>query len=173
MESLKKCQGIWYITHTGHTKSARNFGGATGTYNREFTIIHTKLPFYLKSNTEAVVIPIKKSKETLIFLPDFLMLIKNNKVGAIKYSEIKHDIYATGEICKSTPAKDSKFVKKVWLYTNKDGSPDKRHKDNLQLPVYEMGRIDLSSSNGLDARIVVSNTEILENFKNEIESLPN
>ena len=153
-KSLKECKNIWYVTHAGRTKSAKNSGGATGTYNRESTIIHTKLPFYLKSNILSYA-------------------YKKNKVGAIKYSEIKYDIYATGEICKSAPAKDSKFVKNVWLYTNKDGSPDKRHKDNVQLPVYEMGRIDLSSPSGLDVRIIVSNTDILEKFKTEIESLTN
>lgn len=86
-KSLKECKNIWYVTHAGRTKSAKNSGGATGTYNRESTIIHTKLPFYLKSNINAVVIPIKKSKETLIFLPDFLMLIK--KIKLVLLSTVK------------------------------------------------------------------------------------
>lgn len=170
-ESLKESRRLWYITHIGNTTDQRNAGGATAAYNKELTYIHNNLPFYLKSNVKVPVIPMKKTKELLIILPDLIMLIKKNKVGIISHSDVKYDIYATGEVCQSAPAMDSKFIKNVWLYRNADGSPDKRHKNNVELPMYELGRIDLSSSSGLDIRIVVSNTSILENFQKEMNNI--
>ena len=45
-----------------------------------------------------------------------------------------------------------------------------RHKDNKQLPVYEIGRIDITSATGLDIRLAISNTDILEKFKEAYSS---
>ncbi|MCI8984797.1 MAG: DUF4236 domain-containing protein [Lachnospiraceae bacterium] len=164
-EILKGCKQIWYIDTVGKTASARNSGGATSALNRIPTQIGFVLPYYLRSNINLPVIPMNKAKETLIILPDSILLVKKNKVGAVKYTDINIDIYAIGEICTKAPAYDCKYSKNVWLYANKDGSPDMRHKDNKQLPVYEIGRIDISSPNGLDIRLAFSNTDVLEKFK--------
>lgn len=125
-----------------------------------------RLPRFLKSNIKGITLKLKK--ESLIFLPDKLLIIKNNKIGAIYYEKLKYDIYAFGFIEAKTPPKDAEFAQNVWLYTNKDGSPDKRHKDNRQLPVYKYGRIDITSPEGLNVQIVCSNEKLVENLKNTI-----
>lgn len=166
---LKGCQQIWYIDTIGKTASSKNSGGATTAYNRIPALLNFRLPYYLRSNIHLPVIRMKKAKETVIILPDSILLIKGKRVGAVKYESLNVDIYALGEICDQAPASDCKFSKTVWLYTNKDGSPDKRHKDNRQLPVYEIGRIDISSPNGLDIRLAFSNIDLLEKFKQNID----
>lgn len=169
--NLRKCRRIWYVTKTADTQSSRNSGGATGAFSRELTYIQNKLPFYIKSNITIPVIPMPKRNEMLLILPDYIMIIQKNKIGVVSHSDVKYDIYATGEVCKEAPANDSKFVKTVWLYANKDGSPDKRHKDNVQLPVYEIGRLNLFSASGLDIKLMLSNTAVLENFESEIKAI--
>lgn len=164
-EMLKNCKQIWYIDSVGKTVSSKNSGGATTAYNRIPALLNFRLPYYLRSNIHLPVIRMNKAKETLIILPDSLLLVKKKKVGAVRYEDINIDTYAIGEICNKAPAYDCKFLKNVWLYTNKDGSPDMRHKDNKQLPVYEIGRIDITSATGLDIRLAISNTDILEKFK--------
>ncbi|MCI9095184.1 MAG: DUF4236 domain-containing protein [Lachnospiraceae bacterium] len=164
---LKESKQIWYVDRVGNTTSSRNSGGATGAYNRIPAGMNFSLPFYIRSNIQLPVIRLEKAKETLIILPDSILLIRKGKVGAVKYQDLSIDIYAIGEICHEAPAKDTKFSKNVWLYTNNDGSPDKRRKDNRQLPVYEIGRIDISSPNGLDVRLAISNTEVLQRFQSE------
>lgn len=172
-EILKKCKQIWYIDKVGKTTSSRNSGGATHSYNRIPTRINFKLPYYLRSNINLPIIRMEKSKETLIILPDCLLLIKHDKVGAVRYEDLNVDIYAIGEICNEPPASDCKFSKNVWLYANKNGTPDMRHKDNRQLPMYEIGRIDFSSPNGLDVRLAISNTNLLEKFQENFSNLSN
>ena len=166
-EILKGCKQIWYIDTVGKTASSRNSGGATAAYNRVPALLNFRLPNYLRSNIHLPVIRMKKAKEMLIVLPDCILLIKKKKVGAVKYENLNIDIYAIGEICNQAPASDCNFSKTAWLYTNKDGFPDKRHKDNRKLPVYEIGRIDISSTNGPDIRLAFSNTDLLEKFKQQ------
>lgn len=167
---LMDCKQIWYVDTIGKTASSKNSGGATNAYNRSPAILNFVLPYYLRSNIHLPVIRMNKTKETVIVLPDSILLIKRNKIGAVKHEDLNIDIYAIGEICNKAPTSDCKFSKNVWLYTNKDGSPDMRHKDNKQLPVYEIGRIDITSATGLDIRLAISNTDILEKFKEAYSS---
>src|SRR5262249_27237993 len=43
---------------------------------------------------------------------------------------------------------DSPVVGHTWLKANKDGSPDKRFKDNVKIPVVQYGTLTLRSSTG-------------------------
>lgn len=165
-KSLNSCNKLWQINQSGKVNNVKTSGGATGAVKRSAFIINTKLPWYIKCNIEIIVLAFKT--ETLIILPDKLLLIKGNKIGAINYENIQHNIHAIGFLEDERPPKDSEFVKNVWKYTNKDGSPDKRYKGNKQIPVYKYGRIDLSSPEGLNAKIMCSNEQIAEQFKNKI-----
>jgi len=165
-KSLNSCKKIWQIIQSGKINNSKTSGGATSAVKRLPFSINTKLPWYLKCNIEVVVLAFKK--ETLIILPDKLLLIKNKKLGAISYENIHYDIYATGFLEDKRPPKDSELVKYVWQKTNKDGSPDKRFKGNKQIPVYKYGSIQLSSPEGLNAKIMCSNERIVEQFRNII-----
>lgn len=44
--------------------------------------------------------------------------------------------------------KDSTKVGTTWKYVNKSGGPDKRYKDNKQLPILQYGELTLSSPSG-------------------------
>lgn len=47
---------------------------------------------------------------------------------------------------------------KTYEYTNKDGSPDKRYKENREVALVEYGFISLYKEPGLDTLIVFSDT---------------
>nr|WP_314465906.1 DUF4236 domain-containing protein [uncultured Clostridium sp.] len=165
-KSLNSCNKLWQINQSGKVNNTKTTGGASNMVNRSLFIIGTKSPWYIKCNVEIIVLAFKT--ESLIVLPDKLLLIKGKKVGAINYENIKYNIYANGFLEDEQPPKDSEFVRYVWKYTNKDGSPDKRYNGNKQIPVYKYGRIDLSSPEGLNAKIMCSNEKIAEQFKNRI-----
>jgi len=59
---------------------------------------------------------------------------------------------------------DTRTVGYTWRYTNKDGSPDRRFRDNYQIPIVVYGQIDFITNSGLNERYLVSNPEKAENF---------
>lgn len=67
-----------------------------------------RLPRFLKSNIKGITLKLKK--ESLIFLPDKILIIKNNKIGAINYENLNYDIYAFGFIEAKKPPKDAEFA---------------------------------------------------------------
>ncbi len=66
---------------------------------------------------------------------------------------------------------DSKVVGMTWAKTNKDGSPDRRFKENYEIPVAEYGRLVFQSSTGLNEEYMVSNFASCEEFAKEWNEL--
>jgi hypothetical protein len=60
--------------------------------------------------------------------------------------------------------RDSKVVGQTWAKTNKDGSPDKRFKENYQIPVCLYGQIAFRSQTGVTEEYMVSNTDAAISF---------
>jgi hypothetical protein len=59
---------------------------------------------------------------------------------------------------------DSHIVGRTWAKCNKDGSPDRRFRDNYQIPVAHYGTLLFMSFDGLDVRYVCSNARSAEEF---------
>ena len=51
---------------------------------------------------------------------------------------------------------DAQIIGQTWKYVNKSGKPDKRFKDNRELPICLYGEIELKSSFGLNTVIMFS-----------------
>lgn len=59
---------------------------------------------------------------------------------------------------------DSEVVGTTWHKTNKDGSPDRRFKDNFSIPVAQYGQILLKSNTGMNEEYMVSNSKATAEF---------
>ena len=59
---------------------------------------------------------------------------------------------------------DSQIVGHTWAKCNKDGSPDRRFRNNCQIPVAHYGTLLFSSRDGLDVRYICSNAKSAEDF---------
>ena len=58
---------------------------------------------------------------------------------------------------KNKVPKDSKVIGKTWKYRNKNGTRDRRFKDNVEYPICLYGEFDVKSDFGLDISIIFSN----------------
>ena len=63
---------------------------------------------------------------------------------------------------------DATIVKHTWAKSNADGSPDRRFKNNFQIPVCQYGRIDLKTTSGLNESYMFSNFEKTRSFANTL-----
>lgn len=104
-----------------------------------------------------VPVPVLTSdKTTLAFYPDRVLAFQGNAVGAIEYAKLsavsEHVRYIETE---SVPS-DARVVDKTWQYVNKKGGPDRRFKNNRELPVCAYSQFNLSTSDGLDMRFIGS-----------------
>ena len=101
-------------------------------------------------------IAIGVGRQTLYFFPDRVLVYDVNGVGAVNYNSLQVSVSPTRFIEDEGVPRDAEIVDKTWRYVNKSGGPDKRFKDNRQIPICRYEQISLSSSTGLNEILQVS-----------------
>lgn len=66
---------------------------------------------------------------------------------------------------------EAKRIGSTWLKTNKDGTPDRRFKDNREVPIVEYGKMNLTTSTGMNEEYMVSNLAALAAFVAAFEAM--
>lgn len=95
---------------------------------------------------------------TLSFLPDALLINKNGVNKAIDYEDLQVDLRSENFLEEEKVA-DATLIDKTYLHPNKDGSPDKRYKDNPEVNLVEYGVLEIKNTD-VDLVIVFSDTVI-------------
>lgn len=104
-----------------------------------------------------VDVPIlKAAKTTLAFYPDRVLAFQGNAVGGVSYRRLHAVSVATQFIEHEAVPSDARVVDRTWQYVNKKGGPDRRFKDNRELPVCAYNLFTLSTTDGLDMRFLGS-----------------
>lgn len=155
---ITRCAKVWRIMQTSRVIDKKYASGASNTVNRTACKATTKPPFPFK--TSLPVASFKAGKETLLFLPDKLLIIQGSKIGALNYSDISSSAHTTRFVESEAVPGDSQTVGQTWKYVNKSGGPDKRFRDNRQLPICLYGELELTSTSGLNTVIMYSNPTI-------------
>ena len=65
--------------------------------------------------------------------------------------------------------RDAQVIGQTWAKTNKDGSPDKRFKDNYQIPICAYGQITFNSRTGVTEEYMVSNADAAISFAHAVQ----
>lgn len=88
----------------------------------------------------------------LSFLPDALLINKNGVNKAIDYKDLEVDLRSENFLEEERVA-DATFIEETYLHTNKDGSPDKRYKENPVLNLVEYGILEMKNK---DMNLVIA-----------------
>lgn len=66
---------------------------------------------------------------------------------------------------------DAQVVGRTWVKTNRDGSPDRRFKENYEIPIAEYGKLIFQSPTGLNEEYMFSNVASCQAFAKEWNAL--
>lgn len=162
-QQLNSCDKLWQITQSGDAINVKKSGGANRIVDRKQIKLSTKLPFYLTTNVQTFSMLLKK--ERIIVLPDKLLIVRGSKIGIEEYDKVTEFIGTTIFIEDGAVPRDATVVGTTWKYVNKNGSPDKRFKDNRQLPKCQYGLIQLTSVNGINVELQCSDYKKAQNLR--------
>ena len=99
--------------------------------------------------------------------PAFVLYhVTRDTFAVIDVRDVTIEYVPTHFIERETIPADSPTVGRTWLKVNKDGSPDKRFKDNVQIPIVQYGTLKLKSGTGLNEEYMVSYAPLCEEFVN-------
>jgi hypothetical protein len=65
---------------------------------------------------------------------------------------------------------DSKVVDRTWCYVNKNGLPDRRYKDNYEIPIVLYYKIMINTKKGLNESYLFSNPITGQEFCNVLST---
>ncbi|MCR6722062.1 MAG: hypothetical protein NVV59_17640 [Chitinophagaceae bacterium] len=101
----------------------------------------------------------------LYFYPNFLIVYSSKRKFAILgLDEIRVEFSPVRFVETDLVPRDSKVIDRTWVKVNKNGTPDRRFKDNREIPIVQYGSIALKSPNGLNEEYMFSNFESAEDF---------
>lgn len=110
-------------------------------------------------------------RQKVYFLPDKILVVSTMKVGAIDYSDIQMHLDTIQFIETDSVPKDANILGYTWLKVNRDGTPDKRFKGNIQVPICEYGEIKMSSGNVFRIEFMYSNSDLIQDIKNYVNKV--
>lgn len=166
-KKLSQSHKIWHIT------SYRKIDEAERIQTRKFAgheINRNEVKFGIQSlpeikSTYDVLCLQNKNGNDLYFYPNFLIIYSSiEKYAIIDYSDLQINYYYRTFIETEFVPKDGKIVGYTWNKTNKNGTPDKRFKDNYQIPIAAYGELFITTSNGVKEDYYCSNNEATKDF---------
>lgn len=149
---------VWRIFQNNGVINVKYTSGAGTVVERTRVKTSYSPPFPFR--TDNLTATFSTPKETLIFLPDKLIIMQGRNVGALDYKDVLALAKLTNFVEDERVPKDSYIVNYTWRFVNKDGGPDKRFNNNIQLPVCKYGELHLKSNNGLNTIILFSNAHL-------------
>jgi hypothetical protein len=147
---LSAAQGLWRVVQAGLTANPyqRKVNAGAGVVLRRIAAkAHLIGPKILITN---VAVPtVVAGKLSIHFLPDRVLVRDQKRFTDIAYAAIGVSASSTRFIESSIPVpRDAQQVGTTWQYVNKSGGPDRRFKNNRQLPIMKYEELVLASSSG-------------------------
>lgn len=153
-DDLARCGRVGHIGAQGGVKDRKRSAGAGSVVRRRVIRPDKRSPLRVSTNIEVPAIPV--GRQTLHFFPDRLLVIEGRQAGAVPYRDLTLKMTETRFIESEGVPSDAKTVGRTWQYVNKNGGPDRRFKQNRELPIALYEEIHFASSTGLSEVIQAS-----------------
>ncbi len=166
---LRSVRRTWHISAEGDVHDRKRNAGASSVVQRH--AIHPTLaaPPFLKTNISVPAIP--AGRQTLYFLPDRMLVYDRGNVGAVSYRDLRVGREPARFIEDGGVPGDARVVDRTWRYVNKSGGPDRRFKDNREIPICLYEQMHLSSASGLNELFQLSRLDAGRDLEIAVERL--
>jgi hypothetical protein len=151
---------IWRIIETGaiNTTYQRKVNSGAGALVSRVPASVTLIgPANLVTNIQ--VPTIEAGAHGLYFLPDRVLVRSGRRFSDVAYNALSASAATTRFIEAGRVPRDSQQVGTTWKYANVKGGPDRRFKNNRQLPILQYAKVELGSTSGLRWILNASNLQ--------------
>ncbi|ASS53263.1 DUF4236 domain-containing protein [Rhizobium leguminosarum bv. viciae] len=164
-DGLAKCAGKWHIEAGGAIQNLtawKRNAGASYLVNRKATTLAYNLPSVIKSNVTPPALSV--GKQIMFFMPDVVFVQDAKRIGAVRYSDLRIRWQDSRFIETERIPSDAKVVDRTWKHPNKSGGPDRRFKDNRQIPICLYESVHFQSDSGVNELVEFSRTGVTAPF---------
>jgi hypothetical protein len=167
VRSFKRLAGskkIWDLTSSQYNDQVATRTAASSSVDR--TQVFFELSGIDRIDTTTAALRLQNANGADIFIyPTFIaMQSASKRLAIIEYREISVEHFTVHFIEGSGVPSDSKIVGQSWYRCNKDGSPDRRFKENYQIPIAEYGQLEIKTAKGINEAYSFSNQDAAAKF---------
>jgi hypothetical protein len=155
---LSHAQKLWRLRTQQATGNYKYNAGATSLITRHPAAIRNGNPPYIATNVSIWVLDLQDQE--FYFMPDQILVRQGKTYGAVSYDTLKINVKDQIYIETEGVPRDAALLDYTWQYTNKRGGPDRRFKNNRQIPRLIYGHLTFASPTGLNVVMYVSNRQI-------------
>lgn len=166
---LQGARGFWHVQAQAKVNNGRYHAGASGLNELGTSAVLFAAPTFLRTNVE--VFNILVGRQVLHFFPDRVLIEDPAGIGAVSYRDLSVEVIPTRFIEERPVPSDTEVVGQTWRYVNRNGSPDRRFKNNRMIPICQYAYIQFSSPSGLNERVMVSRPELAQFFHEHLNSM--
>lgn len=163
-KGLITCAKMWDITSTVNNNQTQTRSIASQGVVRKLVNFGFGNLDIIKSKYDALHFENANGGDLYVY-PAFIAIVDNNrKFGLVDIREVEFNFVSQKFLEQEGIPADSKVVENTWAKVNKNGTPDKRFKNNYQIPVCLYGSIEIKSTSGLNEAYSFSNHDNAEQF---------
>jgi hypothetical protein len=159
----------WHVSARGQVKDRKYHAGAGTLLQRQPVSVRNGNPPFVKSNLEIPLMPV--GRQILAFMPDRLLVFEHAAVGAVSYSDLSIGVRESRFVEEEDVPPDATVVGTTWRYVNKQGGPDRRFKDNRQIPICLYEELHFESSSGLNEIVQTSRPGVGALFRDALTAI--
>lgn len=164
--ALSECRKIWDTLERHAINRAAERSAAHEAITREPVAFSLKACDLIQWEQKIPHLPNRTSGDMYIY-PGFILYRASKQAFALIDSrEVSLTFRAVRFIEEGAIPADTTVVGQAWSKSNKDGSPDRRFRDNFQIPVVLYGALLFTSPSGLQEEYQCSNSALAERFVN-------
>lgn len=153
-ESVASCRRLQAVAATSQYADTKYSGGASSGLKLMPSTCRVGQPSGVVANLDVPVV--QAAKTTLAFYPDKILAFRGKSVGAIEYGDLEVANAPVKFVEAGSVPSDATVVGQTWQYVNKSGGPDKRFKNNRQMPLCRYNELHLTTNRGLDIYLMCS-----------------
>lgn len=168
-DGLGTCARTWLIEAEGRSADLKYSAGASTTVRRKAVRLAVCPPPYFKTNVPVLCIP--AGQQRLFLLPDRLLVYDSRGIGAVAYEQLQLSATQTRFVEGEGVPGDARVVDRTWRYVNKSGGPDRRFRDNPELPIALYEELSIRSSSGLNEKLQLSRVGTSASFIAMVQQL--
>lgn len=161
--ALGQAAGLWRINAAGQVRTTYQYktnAGASNILSRARVTASLAPPRRLVTN---IAVPsLVEGNRALHFLPDRLLVREGRHFTDVPYASLRLRWESTSFIESNRVPHDAQQIDTTWRYVNVKGGPDRRFKDNRQLPVMLYGRMLIATESGLQWIVDCSRAQLAE-----------
>jgi hypothetical protein len=167
---LCECRKIWDTLSREAVNRFVTRSAASEAITREAVLFRLAECDVLQWEQKVPYLPNRVGGDLYIY-PGFVLYRASRQAFAlIDFHDVKLEFRLQRYIESEVIPNDTQIVGQAWAKSNKDASPDRRFKNNYQIPIVLYGVLAFKSKSGLNEEFHVSNPELAERFVASWES---